>query len=250
MAFLMLAAAAGLGGPAPSSRPRINGPKVFGVRPGHPFLFAIPATGSRPIRFTAQGLPAGLSLDSHTGRITGQTGIPGEYKVKLAARNSAGVAVRDFKIVVGETLAFTPPMGWSTWMCARTKISDAYIRTQADAMVSSGLAAHGYSYVNIDDGWNMQPGSQDPALSGEPRDAYGNMRPNLNFPDMKALADYIHGKGLKIGIYSSPGPLTCDHCVLIGPPGRPSSVMIPVSVTLLVGRVMAELSAVMETTGG
>ena len=194
--------------PQPAA-PRINGPKVFGVRPGRPFLFTIPATGRAPLKFSARGLPAGLSLDSATGRISGRTGIPGEYRVVLGVRNSAGAAQREFKIVVGEKLALTPPMGWSTWYCARTTISDAYIRAQADAMVSSGMAAHGYSYINLDDGWNIQPGSTDPAISGETRDSEGNLRPNRNFPDMQALAAYVHAKGLKIGIYSSPGPLTC-----------------------------------------
>jgi alpha-galactosidase len=150
-----------------------------------------------------------LSLDSATGRITGRLGIPGEYRVKLGVRNSDGTAERDFKIVVGETLALTPPMGWSTWYCARTKITDTYVRAQADAMVSSGMAAHGYSYIDIDDGWNVAPDSKDPDIGGEVRDSRGNLRPNRNFPDMKALADYVHAKGLKIGIYSSPGPLTC-----------------------------------------
>ncbi len=92
---------------------------------------------------------------------------------------------------------------------AFTAISDQMIRAQADAMVSSGLVNHGHSYIDIDDGWNIRPDSADPALGGPARDAQGNLRTNKNFPDMKALCDYVHGKGLKIGIYISPGPLTC-----------------------------------------
>jgi alpha-galactosidase len=208
LALLCVAASTAMAA-TPAARPRINGPKAFGVRPGRPFFYAVPAVGRAPLRFTAKGLPAGLTLNSATGRITGRLGIPGEYRVRLGVRNAEGASERDFKIVVGETLALTPPMGWSTWYCARTKISDAYIRAQADAMVSSGMAAHGYSYVDIDDGWNIMPGSPEPEIGGEPRDSRGNLRPNRNFPDMKALADYVHGKGLKIGLYSSPGPLTC-----------------------------------------
>src|SRR5512135_1904638 len=94
-------------------------------------------------------------------------------------------------------LARTPPMGWSSWNHFGTQISDATIRAQADAMVSNGLQAVGYVYVNIDDGWEG------------PRDEQGTMQPNEHFPDMKALADYIHGKGLKLGIYSSPAAKTC-----------------------------------------
>lgn len=94
-------------------------------------------------------------------------------------------------------LAPTPPMGWSTWNHFHHDISDALIRAQADAMVASGMLDAGYVYINIDGGWE-----------GE-RDAAGVLHPNANFPDMKALGDYIHSKGLKFGIYTGPGPRTC-----------------------------------------
>jgi len=71
------------------------------------------------------------------------------------------------------------------------------VRTIADAMVSSGMRDAGYVYINIDDTWEAG------------RDAQGNIQTNKKFPDMKALADYVHSKGLKLGIYSSPGPNTC-----------------------------------------
>jgi alpha-galactosidase len=96
-------------------------------------------------------------------------------------------------------LAATPPMGWNSWNRYACDVSDALIRKQADAMVSSGLKAAGYQYVNVDDCWEGQ------------RDANGYIQPNEKFPDMKALGDYIHSKGLKFGIYSSPGPKTCDR---------------------------------------
>jgi alpha-galactosidase len=91
----------------------------------------------------------------------------------------------------------TPPMGWNSWNHFARKVDDATIRAQADAMVSTGMRDAGYVYINIDDTWQ-----------GE-RDAQGVIYPNGKFPDMKALADYVHSKGLKIGIYSSPGPITC-----------------------------------------
>ena len=94
-------------------------------------------------------------------------------------------------------LARTPPMGWNSWNKFRGEVSDQVVREIADAMVSSGMKDAGYVYVNIDDTWE---GS---------RDANGNIQTNKKFPDMKALADYVHGKGLKLGIYSSPGPRTC-----------------------------------------
>lgn len=94
-------------------------------------------------------------------------------------------------------LAKTPPMGWNSWNLFAGKVDDHVVRTIADAMVSSGMRDAGYVYVNIDDTWEGV------------RDAQGNLRSNRKFPDMKALADYVHSKGLKLGIYSSPGPRTC-----------------------------------------
>jgi alpha-galactosidase len=94
-------------------------------------------------------------------------------------------------------LVRTPPMGWNSWNHFACKVSDAIVRAQADAMVSSGMKAAGYEYVNIDDCWEGA------------RDSKGIIHPNSKFPDMKALADYVHSKGLKLGIYSSPGPKTC-----------------------------------------
>jgi len=94
-------------------------------------------------------------------------------------------------------LVRTPPMGWNSWNKFRGQVDDAAVRGIADAMVSSGMKEAGYIYVNIDDTWESE------------RDEKGNIRSNKKFPDMKALADYVHGKGLKLGIYSSPGPNTC-----------------------------------------
>ena len=194
--------------PAPPS-PRINGPKVHGLRPGSPFLFRIPATGERPMAFSAEGLPAGLVLDPATGVITGTTSARGEHKTLLRARNARGEATREFRIVVGDSLALTPYMGWNTWYLHFSHISDALLRKAADDMISSGLADQGYQYVSLDDCWMVKPGDKDPQLGGPPRLPDGSLRPNRNFPDMKALTDYIHAKGLKTGIYISPGPRTC-----------------------------------------
>jgi alpha-galactosidase len=195
--------------PKPSPAPRINGPTIYGCRPGAPFVYTIPATGERPMEFSAARLPSGLMLDAKTGRITGTLALKGTYTVKLRAKNALGASERPFRIVCGDKIALTPPMGWSSWYMAYTNISDKMIRAQAEAMVSSGLINHGYTYVNIDDGWNIKLNSNDPAIGGEPRDAAGNLRSNKNFPDMKVLCDEIHRLGLKIGIYISPGPATC-----------------------------------------
>jgi alpha-galactosidase len=94
-------------------------------------------------------------------------------------------------------LARTPPMGWNSWNKFAGRVDDATVRSIADAMATNGMKEAGYVYVNIDDTWEAA------------RDAQGNIQTNKKFPDMKALADYVHSKGLKLGIYSSPGPNTC-----------------------------------------
>jgi alpha-galactosidase len=195
--------------PKPPRTTRINGARVFGVRPGSPFLFTIAATGDRPMTFATRDLPNGLSLDRQTGQITGSLGQKGEFVVTLIAANALGTAERKLKIVCGDTLALTPHMGWNSWYVWENHVTDRIMRDAADAMVSSGMMNHGYMYVNIDDCWAVKPGSNDPTLQGEPRDVQGKINSNQRFPDMRALADYIHAKGLKAGIYTSPGPRTC-----------------------------------------
>lgn len=106
-----------------------------------------------------------------------------------------------YGLAQSKMLAATPPMGWSTWNHFHHDISDALIREQADALVSSGMRDAGYVYVNIDGGWEGY------------RDAAGVLHPNSNFPDMKALGDYLHARGLKFGIYTGPGPRTCAGAV-------------------------------------
>jgi alpha-galactosidase len=195
--------------PKPPLTPRINGARIFGVHPGHPFLFTIPTTGDRPMKFAAAHLPKGLSLDPQTGQITGTITQPGQYLVTLCASNKLGTATRPFKIVCGDTLALTPHMGWNSWYVWENHVTDKILRDAAEAMVRSGLINHGYQYINIDDCWAVKPGATDPTLGGTPRDAQGMVNPNARFPDMKALTDFIHAKGLKAGIYTSPGRLTC-----------------------------------------
>ena len=185
-----------LGGDSPA--PAIHGPRLVGVTTGHPFLFLIPATGEGPLTFDAQNLPAGLTLDKRTGILSGVPGNAGTTKTTLTVTGPKGTAKRTLQIVVGDhPLALTPPLGWNSWNVWAAKVDAGKVRAAADQLVAAGLAAHGFQYVNVDDCW--QAG----------RDAQGVIQPNEKFPDMKSLADYIPGKGLRMGIYSSPGPLTC-----------------------------------------
>jgi alpha-galactosidase len=128
--------------PAPDT-PRINGPSIFGVRPGSPFQYAIPATGKRPMTFGVKELPAGLKVDNTTGRITGTLRSPGEFTVTLGAKNSLGMATKEFRIVVGNKIALTPPMGWSSWNCWGDAVSQEKVLSSARAMAEKGLSQHG-----------------------------------------------------------------------------------------------------------
>jgi alpha-galactosidase len=198
--------------PPPPATPRINGPKIFGVRPQSPFLYTIPATGNRPMTFSADNLPSGLSLDANTGQITGKLASTGTYTVTFHAQNAAGKADKPFTIFVGDNIALTPAMGWNSWNCWASAVDANKVLGSAQTLIDSGLSEHGWSYVNIDDYWQVNPGSKDPTLHGPVRDAAGNIVPNPRFPDMKGLVDKIHGMGLKTGVYSSPGRWTCGGC--------------------------------------
>jgi alpha-galactosidase len=198
--------------PKPSAEPKLTGAKVFGVRPGSPFQHLVTATGDRPMTFSTKGLPNGLKIDEKTGLITGVISKPGTYKVTLGAKNAKGKVERQFRIECGDQIALTPPMGWNSWNCFAQEVSADKVKRAADAMVKSGLINHGWTYINIDDFWQNHRDSKDQSLRGKFRDEAGNIVTNSRFGDMKTLADYVHGLGLKIGLYSSPGPWTCGGC--------------------------------------
>ncbi len=182
--------------PAPDM-PRVNGPGVFGVRPGSPFLYMIPATGKPPLEYAVDGLPLGLHVDARTGIITGTVSDPGEHKVTLRARNALGASAKPFRIVVGDKIALTPPMGWNGWNSYAETISQDKVLNCARIMVAKGLTAHGWAYVNIDDTWEGVRGGTQLAI-----------QPNSKFPDMAGLAKDIHAMGLKFGVYSAPWAIT------------------------------------------
>jgi len=213
--FTITAAAAsaeepGILTPPPPAEPRLNGPRVYGARPGRPFLHRIPCTGLRPLAFSAEGLPPSIRLDAATGILAGTTPQrPGRYDVRLTARNARGRSERRLRLEIGDALALTPPMGWNDWYTFYDRVSAELMRRGADLLVESGLADFGYEYVNVDDCWMVKPGAAGKDLGGAARDATGAINPNGRFTDMKALAAYIHAKGLKAGLYTSPGPLTC-----------------------------------------
>ena len=186
--------------PMASAETQINYPRITGATPGRPFLFRIPASGPSPLSFASGELPTGLTLDPGTGIITGIMEEAGRFPVEVTVSGPGGSTTAQFTFVGGvDALALTPPMGWNSWNVWAGAVDDEKVRAAADFMVSTGLAAQGYTYVNIDDTWE-----------GE-RDARGVLHTNEKFPDLNALADYVHAQGLKLGIYSGPGPTTCQR---------------------------------------
>jgi alpha-galactosidase len=187
--------------PQTGGPPRIQGPRLYGARPGNPFMYYVPTVGERPIRFSAVGLPPGLKIDAERGLITGRAEKEGDYSVSIQAQNSHGKDSFTLTVAIGPTLCLTPPLGWNSWNSSgfyvkkydKVTTDDAYIRSMADLFVEKGLINYGWTYINIDEGWQ-----------GERSNTTGTIQPNDRFPDMKALCDYVHAHGLKIGIYSSP----------------------------------------------
>ncbi len=179
--------------------PRINPPRITGGTPGRPFIFRIPATGEAAA--DVRRAQSARQDSRSTRRPASSAGDRARRAddVEVTVTNARGKASRRLTIVGGtDALALTPPLGWNSWNVWGRSVDAAKVRAAADAMESSGLAAHGYQFVSIDDGWEGQ------------RDKNGVLQPNEKFPDMKALTDYIHAKGLKAGIYSSPGRTTCQ----------------------------------------
>lgn len=180
--------------------PRYNGPQVYGLRPTSPLYFRIPVSGSRPMKFQVKNLPAGLSLDAENGIITGSVKEEGEYTMTFVATNDLGSMSQDFTLKVGNVIGLTPAMGWNSWNCWGLNVSQEKVIQSAQSLIDKGLADYGYSYINVDDAWEA-----------DERNADGTIATNDRFPDMKALGDWLHARGLKFGIYSSPGDRTCGQ---------------------------------------
>ena len=179
--------------PKPGKEPKINSAKIFGVTPGNPFLYTIAASGDRPMMFSAENLPAGLFINPKTGIISGEISKKGTYHTVLKAKNEFGETAKLFKIVVGETIALTPPIGWNGWNSWARDIDREKVIVSAVAMVEKGLSNHGWTYINIDDCWQGQRGGKLNAL-----------QPNEKFPRFREMVDTIHAMGLKVGLYSTP----------------------------------------------
>lgn len=184
--------------PDAPATPRFNTTPLYGVRPGSPIHFRFGVSGEKPMKFSSADLPKGLALNPDNGALSGSLAKPGSYTFTVKAQNAKGEQTQKFTIRCGSTIALTPPMGWNSWNCWGLSVTQDKVISSSKALIEKGLADYGYCYMNIDDGWEAKE-----------RNADGTIAVNEKFPSMKELGDWLHSEGLKFGIYSSPGDLTC-----------------------------------------
>lgn len=172
--------------------PVLHTPTLFGATTGQAFLYRIPVTGQRPIRLTVEGLPEGLSFDGSVLR--GSVSCDCTVTLTLHAENNLGMSEKQMRLVIApDTVQLTPLLGFTTWNAYGPYMTQKTVLDVADRLLDTGLADYGYSYVNVDSGWQGQYGGPCNAIM-----------PNERFPDMKALCDRLHMLGFRAGIYSTP----------------------------------------------
>lgn len=186
-ALLTLALLAAL---AVGAAPRFIGAEAYGVRPGHELIWRVPVHGATAVEAVA--LPEGITFDAARRTLRGRLANAGDYPVTLRATDGKESVTQTLTVKVGEAFCLAPPMGWNSWYSYSEAVSQEGIEKVARLLEETGLADAGYAFVNIDDCWQ-----------GE-RPAGGALQANEKFPDMKAMCDAIHARGLKAGIYSTP----------------------------------------------
>ena len=193
----------------PDAAPHFNGARLIGIQPGTPFLHALAVSGRRPVVFSAKKLPAGLKLDSATGIISGSLARAGEFAFQVRAKNSAGDATAELKIVCGDQLALTPPMGWNSYDAFGDSVLESEVLTNA-AWLKTNFQPLGWDTVVVDFRWYdaLADGMRVQDPEGVVLDEFGRCLPAPNrFPSaangagFKPLADQIHALGLKFGIH-------------------------------------------------
>ncbi len=194
---------------SPVAGPHFNGAMAIGVRPGTPFISSLAVNGERPMSFTADPLPAGLALDPKTGIITGSLARAGEYHLAAKAKNSAGTTETEIKIICGDTLALTPPMGWNSYDAFGDSVVESEVVSNA-LWLKEHLQPLGWDTVVVDFRWydRLADGVRVQNPEGVTIDEFGRCIPPTNrFPSaangagFKPLADKIHALGLKFGIH-------------------------------------------------
>lgn len=172
--------------------PKINIASVFGASPNKPFILRIPVTGERPMKYGAENLPAGLTLENNI--ITGAVLSEGDYEITLIAENALGRAEKKVKLEIhpGNVLV-TPLLGFTTWNAFGADVTQEDVENTAQKLVDLGITEYGYRYMNLDSGWQEKYGGE-----------FDAVMPNRKFPDMKKMTDKIHSLGMKAGTYSTP----------------------------------------------
>lgn len=172
--------------------PGINLPDCFGASPKKPMLLKIPVTGERPITYRVEGLPGGLTVEG--GIIKGCVPYEGEYELNVTAENRLGSDTKRITLEIkADTVLLTPLLGFTSWNGFGYEVTAADIMSTAEKMNGLGISEYGYSYINVDSGWQGEYGGEFDAIM-----------PNEKFPDMKELCDRLHEMGFKCGIYSTP----------------------------------------------
>ncbi len=195
----------------PGPEPRFNGARVIGLHPNTPLIYSLAVTGERPLEFSATKLPAGIALDPQTGIFTGVQTRPGEYRIQVAVRNSVGKAKSEIRLVCGNALALTPPMGWNSYDAFGDNVVESEVLANA-RYIAEKMQPVGWDTVVVDYCWS-DPGAHDNnrnARANAPlaADQFGRLLPAPNrFPSaaggagFKPLADAVHALGLKFGIH-------------------------------------------------
>nr|WP_321279024.1 putative Ig domain-containing protein [uncultured Vibrio sp.] len=183
--------------PKASQIPRINGAKTFGYYPNYPFQHKVAASGAKPLQYIAVDLPAGLTLNSSTGLISGIVQSKGIHEIQMTVRNVHGEDTKTLRLCIDEKICLTPPMGWNSWYCHSELISEEAIKQTAQAFVEKGLIDYGWSYINIDDCWQGERCQNTLALQA-----------NERFNDMHSMCQFVKSLGLKPGIYTTPWQAT------------------------------------------
>ncbi len=172
--------------------PSINLASVYGASPKKPLILRIPVTGERPISYAVEGLPRGLTLCENI--ISGAVPSQGNYTVTLIAKNKLGECRKELTFEIApEHVLLTPLMGFTTWNAFGSAVKQEDVISIAERIVELGICEYGYSYINLDSGWQEKYGGE-----------FDAVMPNAKFPDMKAMTDAVHALGFKCGIYSTP----------------------------------------------
>lgn len=214
--------------PSPSSAPRFVAGWLLAMRPGAPVLWTLPCLGEGPLHFAVEGLPDSLHLDPESGILSGFAPFAGRHPVRLTATNVHGSTHRVLTLLVGEELAATPPMGWSSWNCCHTGVSETMVRANAAALMDAGLHRLCYRFVNIDDSVWTGPGSC--ATSG--RTATWNVSLRASVWRFRPTVTVCCGYDPSIGPEDQRYPAACSRAR----PAAPAAAMRPPTMAMGLGR--------------